>query len=209
MLCGELQPVGTDMPILIRGAQAPCAKGLLNPGDDAHHGVVHRVAGEIRPDCSVVGPNLRDYNPRVRCRAPADKEVTNKEEVQLSGRSDTSILHHAFISIFIALWAVLHVMSQYLCLFSLILQGLHEEGECRQLGFWAGKGVNISDLFCTTPKVLKLHESQFWNILKIGRRKHQRGATHRPRGWRVRPTPWARPLPRGPPRSPPDAHLLV
>ena len=30
---------------------------------------------------------------------------------------------------------LLHGMSQYLCLFSLILQGLHEEGECRQLGF--------------------------------------------------------------------------
>ena len=59
---------------------------------------------------------------------------------------------------------LLHIMSQYLCLFSLILQGLHEEGECRQLEFWAGKGANIRDLFCTTPKVLKLHESQFWNI---------------------------------------------
>ena len=50
-----------------------------------------------------------------------------------------------------------HFMSQYLCLFSLILQGLHKEGECRQLGFWAGKGVNIRDLFYTGPKVLKLH----------------------------------------------------
>ena len=46
MLCSELQPVGADMPILVRGAQAPCAKGLLNPGNDAHHGVVHRVAGQ-------------------------------------------------------------------------------------------------------------------------------------------------------------------
>ena len=46
MLCGELQPVGADMTILIRGAQAPCAKGLLNPGDDAHHIVVHHVTGE-------------------------------------------------------------------------------------------------------------------------------------------------------------------
>ena len=55
-----------------------------------------------------------------------------------------------------------HIMSQYLCLFSLILQGLHKEGECRQLEFWAGKGANIRDLFCTTPKVLKLHESHFW-----------------------------------------------
>ena len=52
---------------------------------------------------------------------------------------------------------LLHIMSQYLCLFSLILQGLHEEGECRQLDFWAGKGANIGDLFAT-PKVLKLHE---------------------------------------------------
>ena len=52
---------------------------------------------------------------------------------------------------------LLHIMSQYLCLFSLILQGLHKEGECRQLGFWAGKGANIRDLFCTAPKVLKLH----------------------------------------------------
>ena len=46
MLCGELQPLGADMPILIGGAEAPCAKGLLNPGDDAHHGVIHRVARE-------------------------------------------------------------------------------------------------------------------------------------------------------------------
>ena len=57
---------------------------------------------------------------------------------------------------------LLHIMSQYLCLFSLILQVLHKEGECRQLEFWAGKGANIRDLFCTTPKVLKLHESYFW-----------------------------------------------
>ena len=56
-----------------------------------------------------------------------------------------------------------HVMSQYLCLFSLILQGLHEEGECRQLEFWARKGANIRDIFCTTPNVLKLHGAMFWN----------------------------------------------
>ena len=52
---------------------------------------------------------------------------------------------------------LLHVMSQYLWLFSLILQGLHKEGECRQLEFWAEKGANIRDLLCATPKVLKLH----------------------------------------------------
>ena len=72
-----------------------------------------------------------------------------------------------------------HFMSQYLCLFSLILQGLHKEGECRQLEFWAGKGANIRDLFCTTPKVLKLHESQFWNILKYWVKKAPEGG-HQP-----------------------------
>ena len=55
-------------------------------------------------------------------------------------------------------------LYQYLCLFSLILQGLHKEGECRQLGFWAGKGANIRDLFCTAPKVLKLHGRCLPNI---------------------------------------------
>ena len=59
---------------------------------------------------------------------------------------------------------LLHIMSQYLCIFSLILQGLHKERECRQLEFWAGKGANNTDLFCTTPKVLKLHRSYFWNL---------------------------------------------
>ena len=44
MLCSELQPLVADMPILIHGAEAPCAKVLLNPGNDAHHGIVHRVA---------------------------------------------------------------------------------------------------------------------------------------------------------------------
>ena len=32
-----------------------------------------------------------------------------------------------------------HFMVKFLCLFSLILQDLHEEGECRQLEFWTGK----------------------------------------------------------------------
>ena len=48
MLCGELQSLGIDMPILICDAEAPCAKSLLNPGDDVHHSVAHRVAWERR-----------------------------------------------------------------------------------------------------------------------------------------------------------------
>ena len=92
---------------------------------------------------------------------------------------------------------LLHVMSQYLCLFSLILQGLHKEGECWHLEFWAGKGANIRDLFCTTPKVLKLHESQFWNILKYWVKKAPEGG--HPLSTRV----GARPCLLGPPGRPP------
>ena len=71
-----------------------------------------------------------------------------------------------------------HIMSQYLWLFSLILQGLHKEGECRQLEFWAGKGANIRDLFCTAPKVLKLHGRRFQNIYKILSARSSPGGPH-------------------------------
>ena len=52
---------------------------------------------------------------------------------------------------------------------------MHEEGECRQLEFWAGKGANIRDLFCTSPKVLKLHGSPFQDIYKILGERSTRG----------------------------------
>ena len=81
---------------------------------------------------------------------------------------------------------LLHIISQYLCLFSLISEGLHEEGECRQLEFWTGKGANIRDLFCTTPKVLKPYK-------KYLAKKEPEGATSQPQGWRVRPTPLGAP----------------
>ena len=88
---------------------------------------------------------------------------------------------------------LLHIIAQYLCLFSLILQGLHEEGECRQLEFWTGKGANIRDLFCITPKVLKLHGELFWNKKILGEEGTRGGppASHKGEG-RALP-PWARP----------------
>ena len=48
---------------------------------------------------------------------------------------DTSILQHALYQYLLHYGLLFHVMSQYLWLFSLILQGLHEEGECWQLEF--------------------------------------------------------------------------
>jgi hypothetical protein len=66
--------------------------------------------------------------------------------------------------IFIALWAVITHYGTILMPFLSYLQVLHEEGECRQLEFWTGKGANLRDLFCTTPKVLKIYGELFWNI---------------------------------------------
>ena len=104
---------------------------------------------------------------------------------------------------------LLHIMSQYLCLFSLILQGLHEEGECRQLRFWAGKGANIRDLFCTSPKVLKHHGSMFQNIKKCWAKEVPEGG--HPPSTRVgaRPTPLGAPPASWAPWWPSDAHLWL
>ena len=48
-----------------------------------------KVAGKIRPDCSAVGPNLGDYSPRVRQRAPAKKK---EDSLRLSDKSAVRLL---------------------------------------------------------------------------------------------------------------------
>ena len=48
-----------------------------------------KIAGKIRPDCSVVGPNLGDYSPRVRQRAPAKKK---EDSLRLSDKSAVRLL---------------------------------------------------------------------------------------------------------------------
>ena len=46
LLCDALQPLCSEAAMLLGGAAAPSAKGLLNPGDDAQHGIIHRNAGD-------------------------------------------------------------------------------------------------------------------------------------------------------------------
>ena len=58
---------------------------------------------------------------------------------------------------------LLQIIYQYLWLFSLILQGFPWRGGMPAAGILARKGANIGNLFCTAPKVLKLHETSFWN----------------------------------------------
>ena len=80
------------------------------------------------------------------------------------GRVDTSILHHAFISIFIALWAVTTHYSTILMTFLSYFTRFPQRGRIPVAGILDWKGANLRDLFCTTPKVLKIYRELFWNI---------------------------------------------
>ena len=50
---------------------------------------IKKIAGEIQPDCSAVGPNLGDYSPWVRQRAPTKKK---KDSLRLSDKSAVRLL---------------------------------------------------------------------------------------------------------------------
>ena len=120
------------------------------------------------------------------------------------GRVDTSILHHAFISIFIALWAVI---THYVRILMPILSYFTRftwRGRIPAAGILGWKRSKYSRPILHNSKSPETPRKSVLEYFKnIGQRKHQRGATHCPRGWRACPTPWARPLPRGPPGSPP------
>ena len=79
------------------------------------------------------------------------------------GGVDTSILHHAFISVFIALWTVITLYDTILMPFLSYFTRFTWRGGMPTAGILAGKEANIGNLFCTAPKVLKLHETYFWN----------------------------------------------
>ena len=84
---------------------------------------------------------------------------------------------------------LLHIMSQYLCLFSLSLQGLHEEGECWQLEFWAGKGANIRDYSAQLQKSWNSTKDVFGNNKKYWAEETPEGAHTLATRVGVRPTP--------------------
>ena len=92
---------------------------------------------------------------------------------------------------------LLHIMSQYLCLFSLILQGLHKEGECRQLGFWLEKEQILETYSAQLQTSWNSTEHLIRNNDKSLTKMKARGPTPWPWGWGLCPTPCARPLPRG------------
>ena len=83
---------------------------------------------------------------------------------------------------------LLHIMSQYLCLFSLILQGLHEEGECRQLEFWAGKEQILETYSAQLQKSWNFTENVFGIYKKYWVKKAPEGG--HPPSTRVGGTPY-------------------
>ena len=69
------------------------------------------------------------------------------------------------------------------------------------ISFRAPSGSLFAQYFLYIPKTCSV--KLFFELIKnTERRKYQRGATSQSQGWRARPTPWACPLPRGPPGGP-------
>ena len=104
---------------------------------------------------------------------------------------------------------LLHIMSQYLCLFSLILQGLHEEGECRQLEFRLEKEQILETYSAQLQKSWNSTEVNFRICKKYWAQEVHQGATPCPRGWGARLTPLGAPPTSWAPWWPFGDHLLL
>ena len=130
---------------------------------------------------------------------PPDKTQASK-----LGGVDTSILHHAFISIFIALWAaitrygtILMAILSYFTRFTL-------RGRMPAVGILGWKRSKYWKPILHSSKNHETPQKSVLELIRITEQtKYQRGPTPWSRGWGARPTPWARPLPRGPPVGPP------
>ena len=74
-----------------------------------------------------------------------------------------------------------HIMVQYLCLFSLILQDLHEEGECRHLGSRPERSKSEIPILhnSKSPEILQRIILEYINT--IGSRKYRTGPTRWPK----------------------------
>ena len=78
--------------------------------------------------------------------------------------TDTSILHHDFMLILIALWAVILLCGTIFMPFLSYFARFIWRGRIRQLEFWTGKGASLSPLFCATPIAVKINVDFFGNI---------------------------------------------
>jgi len=96
-----------------------------------------------------------------------------------------------------------HIMSQYLWLFSLILQGLHKEGECQHLNSGFEKEQILETYSTQLQKFWNSTEYLIINNEKSSPKMKTRGPRPFSRGWGAPAPPLGRPLPRGPPGGSP------
>ena len=119
------------------------------------------------------------------------------------GGVDTSILHHAFISIFIALW---DVITRYVTILMAILSYFTTFIMKRENASSWDSGWKRSKYWKHILHSSKSPETPWKSFLELIRiiewRKYQRGPTPWPGGWGRALPPWACPLPRGPPGGP-------
>ena len=104
------------------------------------------------------------------------------------GGVDTSILHHAFISIFIALW---DVITRYVTILMAILSYFTRFIMKREnTGSWDSgwKRSKYWKPILHSSKSPKTPRKSFLELtINIERKKYQRGPTPWPRGWGARP----------------------
>ena len=107
---------------------------------------------------------------------------------------DTSILHHAFISIFMALWAVI---TRYVTILMAILSYFTRFIMKREnAGSWNSgwKRSKHWKPILHSSKSPETPQKSFLELIRIiERKKYQRGPTPCPRGWGARPTPLGTP----------------
>ena len=125
------------------------------------------------------------------------------------GGVDTSILHHAFISIFIALWAVITsyvtILMAILSYFTRFIMKRENAGSWdsgwKRSKYW--KPIMHSSKNPETPR------KSFLELIRIiERRKYQRGPTPSLGGWGACPPTWRAPVSWAP-CWPSSAHLLL
>ena len=110
------------------------------------------------------------------------------------GGVDTSILHHAFILIFIALWAVITQYGTILMPFLSYFIRFTWRGRMPAAGILDWKrSKSVIPILHNSKSPENLRRIILEYIKNTGRRKYQRGPTRQPQACRARPTPWARP----------------
>ena len=120
------------------------------------------------------------------------------------GGVDTSILHHAFMSIFIALWAVItHYISILMAILSYFTRFTMKRGNAGSWNSGWKRSKHWKPILHSSKSPETPRKSFLELMIIIERKKYQRGPKPWPRGWGARPPLQGAPPASGPPGGPP------